>query len=164
MTSLVEHTSAIAEILKAREQTVAVAETSAGGLVSAQLLAVPGASAYFVGGAVTYTSVSREVLAGITQADMDAAGIRSSSEPFATLLAETVRTRMGADWGVAETGAAGPSGNRYGDDPGHTCVAVAGPVARVRTLETGDDARDANMWRFAEAALALFAECLDEVE
>jgi nicotinamide-nucleotide amidase len=164
MTSLVEHTAAIAEILKARKQTVAVAETSAGGLVAAQLLAVPGASAYFVGGAVTYTTVSREVLAGITQADMDAAGIRSSSEPFAQLLAETVRTRMGTIWAVAETGAAGPSGNRYGDDAGHTCVAVSGPVSRVRTLETGSDDRGENMWRFAAEALSLFAACLADAE
>ncbi len=164
MTSLVEHTNAIAEMLKARGETVAVAETSAGGLVAAQLLAVPGASAYFVGGAVTYTTVSRDVLAAITQADMDAAGIRSSSAPFAELLAETVRKRMGTTWGVAETGAAGPSGNRYGDAPGHTCVAVSGPILRVRTLETGNDDRGAHMWRFAEEALSLFAACLADTK
>ena len=160
MTDLTEHTKAIAEILKARGETVAVSETSAGGLVSAQLLAVGGASAYFVGGGVLYTVTAREVLAAITDADMT--GMRSSSEPFAAFAAERIRTRLGTTWGVAETGAAGPAGNRYGDAPGHTCLAVAGPVARVRTLETGSDDRPANMWRFAEAALALFRECLDE--
>ena len=158
MKDLTEDTRAIAEILKARGETVAVAETSAGGLVSAQLLAVPGASAYFIGGGVLYTMDAREALAGITDADMT--GMRSSSEPFAELLASTLRERLGATWGLAETGAAGPSGNRYGDDAGHTCVAVAGPVSRVRTLETGDSDRNANMWRFAEEAFDLFQECL----
>ncbi len=159
MTSLTEHTAAIAELLKARKETVAVAETSAGGLVSAQLLAVGGASAYFVGGGVLYTGDAREALAGITDADME--GMRSSSEPFAELLAKTLRERLGTTWGLAETGAAGPTGNRYGDDAGHTCVAVSGPVSRVRTLETGSNERGENMWRFAEEAFALFRECLD---
>lgn len=160
MNDLLEHTTAIAEILKARGDTVAVAETSAGGLVSAQLLAVPGASAYFVGGGVLYNAESREALAGITDTDMT--GIRSSSEPFAQLLAETLRVRLGTTWGVAETGAAGPTGNRYGDDAGHTCLAVAGPVSKVTTLETGNGDRSANMWRFSAAALDLFMLCLRE--
>ena len=160
MTNLTEHTAAIAELLKSRGETVAVAETSAGGLVSAQLLAVSGASAYFVGGGVLYTGDARESLAGITDADME--GMRSSSEPFAELLAATMRDRLGTTWGLAETGAAGPTGNRYGDDAGHTCVAVVGPVSRVRTLETRSDDRGKNMWRFAEEAFALFRACLDE--
>ncbi|MBS29063.1 MAG: damage-inducible protein [Alphaproteobacteria bacterium] len=160
MTDLTEHTNAIAELLKSSQGTVAVAETSAGGLVSAQLLAVPGASAYFVGGGVLYTVDAREGLAGITDADME--GMRSSSEPFAELLAKTLRERLGATWGLAETGAAGPTGNRYGDDAGHTCVAVSGPVSRVRTLETGDSDRADNMWRFAKEALNLFSECLKQ--
>lgn len=160
MTDLLEHTNEIAELLKARGETVAVAETSAGGLVSAQLLAVPGASAYFLGGGVLYTGEAREGLAGITDADM--AGIRSSSEPFAQLLAETLRVRLGATWGLAETGAAGPTGNRYGDDAGHTCIAVSGPVSKVSTIETGISDRSANMWRFSAEALALFMLCLNE--
>jgi len=160
MTSLTEHTEAIANILKARGETVAVAETSAGGLVSAQLLAVGGASAYFVGGEVLYTGDAREALAGITDADM--AGMRSSSEPFAELLAKTLREKLGTTWGVAETGAAGPTGNRYGDHAGHTCVAVSGPVSMVKTLETGHNDRGENMWRFATEALHLFKACLDK--
>ncbi len=158
MIDLLEHSAAIAELLKARGETVAVAETSAGGLVSAQLLAVAGASAYFVGGGVLYTGDARENLAGITDADM--AGMRSSSEPFAQLLAETLRMRLGTTWGLAETGAAGPTGNRYGDDAGHTCVAVSGPVSKVRTLETASADRAANMWRFSAEALDLFTLCL----
>ena len=158
MADLSRLTRPIAEKLIAAGETVAVAETSAGGLVSASLLAVPGASAYYLGGGVLYTVSAREGLAGITDADM--AGMRSSSEPFAQLLANRLRERLGATWGLAETGAAGPSGNRYGDASGHTCLAVAGPVSRVMTLETGSADREANMWAFTAAALGLLGECL----
>jgi PncC family amidohydrolase len=146
--------------LKARGETVAVAESSAGGLVSAGLLAVPGASAYFVGGAVVYTAQARSALLGITQADM--AGMRSSSEPYAMLLAHTVRARFGTDWGIAETGAAGPSGNRYGDAAGHSCLAISGPVERVVTLETGSTDREANMRAFTLALLDLLGDALGD--
>lgn len=149
----------VAAALIARRETVAVAESSAGGLVAAALLAVPGASRYFLGGAVVYTAGAREQLLGIGADVMT--GLRSSSEPYATLLAATVRTRLGASWALAETGAAGPTGNRYGDAAGHTCLAVAGPVASVRTLETGSADRSANMQVFAAAALTLLAECLE---
>lgn len=159
MDMLLPAARAIGERLKARGETVAVAESSAGGLVSAALLALPGASAYFLGGAVVYTKASRAGLLGITDADM--AGMRSSSEPYALLLARTVRARLGADWGFAETGAAGPSGNRYGDAAGHACLAVSGAVERVITLETGAPGREANMRAFAAALFGLAAEALD---
>ena len=145
--------------LKDMQQTVAVAESSTGGLVSAALLAVPGASAYFLAGGVIYTMAAREHLLRLGKAELE--GIRSSSEPYALLLARTVRERLGADWGVGETGAAGPTGNRYGDAPGHTCIAVAGPAGeRVITLETGRDGREENMWAFARATLELLQDCL----
>ena len=160
MTDLTRLSAGIAEQLKARGETVAVAETSAGGLVSASLLAVPGASAYFLGGGVLYTQDSRRILLRVP--DSDLAGIRSSSEPYAELLARTMRERLDTTWGVAETGAAGPTGNRYGDDAGHTCFAVAGPVSAVRTLETGSNDRAANMQAFTDAALELFRQCLAE--
>ncbi len=147
-------------ILKARGDTIAVSESSAGGLVSASLLVVPGASAYFLGGGVIYTLPARENLLGIPRAAMK--GIRSSSEPYALLCAQTMREKLGATWGLAETGASGPTGNRYGDDAGHTCLAVTGPVERVITLETGDSDREANMWVFAKAALDLLRECVEE--
>ena len=143
----------VAEILKSRKQTIAVAESSAGGLLSAVMRAVPCASAYFLGGAVVYTRVARELLTGIDDAAMR--GLRSSSEPYALLLARTSRERFGATWGLAETGASGPSGNRYGDAAGHTCVAVSGPHERVLTLETGSGDRVANMRAFTRAALEL---------
>lgn len=160
MSDLTRLSAGIAELLKERGETVAVAETSGGGLISASLLAVPGASAYFLGGSVLYTHDARKALLRVPDADME--GIRSSSEPYAELLARTVRDRLGTVWGVAETGAAGPTGNRYGDDAGHTCVAVAGPLSAVTTLETGSGDRAANMRAFADAALELFARCLAE--
>ena len=148
----------ISALLKDRRETVAVAESSAGGLVSAALLAVPGASAYFLGGTVVYTSAARGVLLDLPNAAL--AGIRPATEPYALLLARTVRQRLSATWGVAETGATGPSGNRYGDPPGHACLAVVGPAERAITLETGKADRLANMRAFAAAALSLLAETL----
>jgi len=159
---LMQLAEACAEKLRARGETVAVAESSAGGLISSALLAVPGASRYFRGGAVVYTAEARQGLIGITQASMDEAGIRSSSEPYAGRLAARVKEIHGSDWGLAETGAAGPTGNRYGDSAGHTCIAVDGPAPYVTTLETGDDDRAANMVRFAATALATFAQTLDQ--
>lgn len=154
MEHLLGRAGEIAEILRRRGETVAVAESAAGGLVSAALLAVPGASAYFVGGAVIYTRQARAATLGITEAMMQ--GMRASTEPYAALLARTVRERHEATWGLGESGAAGPTGNRYGDAAGHTSTAVAGPRARAATLETASDDRVANMRAFAGALLDLF--------
>jgi PncC family amidohydrolase len=150
----------VAELLKARGQTVAVAESSAGGLISASLLAVPGASAYFLGGAVVYTLQARRALLGLT--DQDLAGIRASTEPYARLKAATVRRIHDTTWGLSETGASGPTGNRYGDAAGHACIAVAGPVERAITLETASADREANMRAFTKAALELLAAAIEE--
>ena len=155
---LTTKTAEIAKILIERGETVAVGESSAGGLVSASLLAVPGASKYFMGGGVIYTHRARKRLVKIDFKDHP--GVRSSSEPYASLLAGSVRELLSATWGLAETGAAGPTGNSYGDDAGHTCVAVTGPVTDVRTLETASSDREANMWAFTDEALDLFIECL----
>ena len=143
--------ASVAGHLIARGETVAIVESSAAGLISASLLALPGASRFFVGGAVVYTATAREALLGITPDDM--VGLRSSSEPYARLLARRVRDRMGTAWGLAETGAAGPDGNRYGDPPGHSCFAVAGPVESVTTIRTGAADRESNMRAFAVNAL-----------
>ena len=157
---LIPLAAAVAERLVARRQTVAVAESSAGGLISAALLSVPGASAYYLGGGVIYTG---RALKGVLQVDRrELEGIRSSSEPYAAFLAQTVRERLRADWGLAETGAAGPTGNVYGDAAGHACLAVAGPAALVRTLETGSPDRVANMRHFAAGALGLLLQGLEE--
>lgn len=146
--------------LKARGETIAIAESSTGGLISAALLSVGGASAYFRGGGVIYTRQARWGLLEIPD-PLPVPIQRASTEPYATLLAETVRKRLDADWGLGETGATGPTGNRYGDAAGHTCIALAGPVARVITLETGSADRIGNMRIFARRALELLAEALD---
>ena len=146
------------ELLKARKETIAVAESSAGGLINAALVAVPGASAYYVGGGVIYTPKGRAVIMGIRKEEME--GIRSASEPFAQLLARRVRENLGTTWGLSETGAAGPAGNRYGDAAGHACIAVSGPVEAVITLETASADREANMWEFARRAVELLESCL----
>jgi PncC family amidohydrolase len=141
----------VAALLIERRETVAVVESSAAGLISAALLAVPGASRFFVGGAVVYTALAREALLGITPENM--AGLRSASEPYAQLLAQRARARMGTNWGLAETGAAGPEGNRYGDPAGHSCLAVSGYAESVIAIRTGLSDRAINMRLFAIAAL-----------
>jgi nicotinamide-nucleotide amidase len=158
MQALLPIAEKIAGALIARKETVAVAESSTGGLIAAALLAVPGASAYFVGGAVVYTKVARAALLGIGDAEMQ--GLRPSTEPYALLVAQRVRERHGATWGLGETGATGPSGNRYGDAAGHSCMAIAGPIERAITLETGSADRRANMDAFAKRALELLYEAL----
>jgi nicotinamide-nucleotide amidase len=145
--------STIGETLKRRKETIAVAESSAGGLINAALVAVPGASAFYLGGCIVYTGASRSALLGITPEQM--AGIRSASEPYAKLVAWRVREKLGATWGLCETGASGPKGNRYGDAPGHACFAVSGPVEAVITVETRSADRAANMLAFALRALEL---------
>jgi len=149
---------AVGALLKQRRERLVVAESSAGGLINAALVAVPGASAYYLGGCIVYTHAGRETLLGIDDAAM--AGLRSATEPYAQLVARTIRNRLGATWALSETGASGPTGNRYGDAAGHACFAVAGPVEAVITLETGGAEREANMWRFARGALELLESCL----
>ena len=158
MKELVAIAEQVAARLIARKQTIAVAESSAGGLISASLLAVPGASAYFLGGAVVYTQVARRALLDLP--DISALGMRASTEPYARLLAQTARQRFSASWALAESGATGPSGNRYGDAAGHTCIAVAGSIERSTTLETGSADRFANMQAFSAAALDLLLDVL----
>ncbi len=148
----------VGDQLVARGETIAVAESSAGGLISAALLSRAGASAYYFGGAVLYTRRAGRLLTTLTAEDM--AGLRSSSPPYAQLLARHQRSRFGASWGLAETGAAGPTGNPYGDPAGHACLAVDGPVQRELTLRTDQDDRQANMVAFAVAALELLAQAL----
>lgn len=150
--------AAVAALLKARGESIAVAESSTGGLVSAALLAVPGASAYFLGGSVIYTRQARRVLLDVSDAAM--VGTQSATERYARLLARTARRRFAATWGIGETGATGPTGNSYGNAAGHSCIAVTGPVELIITLETGRNDRAENMGAFAQRALALLEEAL----
>jgi PncC family amidohydrolase len=143
----------LAARLKARGETIAVAESAAGGLIAAALLAMPGASAYFIGGTVVYTYKSRSALLGISDAALT--GMRPSTEAYALLLARHIRDKLGATWGLSETGAAGPTGNRYGDAAGHACVACIGATEAALTIETGNTDRAENMRAFAAGALGL---------
>lgn len=150
----------VGQLLIERKQTLAVSESSSGGLISAALLSISGASTYFMGGGVIYTHRARQILLEIDFEDHP--GVRSSSEPYALLAANTVRERLGTYWGLSETGAAGPTGNRYGDVAGHSCIAVSGPVEKVITLETGLSDREENMWLFAEKSLKTLEQAILE--
>ncbi len=156
----------IAVRLKARKETIAVAESSAGGLISAALLSIEGASRYYISGAVIYTHHARTTLTSIE--DQEMARYRSSSEPYASLLSQRTRERANADWGLAESGASGPSGNRYGDAPGHTCLAISYAknvkLDCTMTLETARSERTENMRAFAKAALQLLLNALEQAE
>jgi PncC family amidohydrolase len=159
METLLPHAEKVAALLKRRGESVAVAESSTGGLIAAALLAMPGASAYFLGGAVVYTKAARAALLGIGDAEM--AGLRPSTEPYALMIAKCIRDSHGAVWGLGESGATSPTGNRYGDAAGHSSIAVTGPIERAVTLETGKSDRAGNMDAFAIRALELFAETLE---
>jgi len=158
MRDLLPRAERISRLLKDRGETIVVAESSTGGLISAALLAMPGASAYFLGGAIVYTQAARKALMDL--GDISALGLRAATEPYARLLAQTARSRVSSTWALAESGATGPTGNRYGDAAGHCCLALAGPVERAVTLETGSSDRVANMRTFSAAALDLLAQAL----
>jgi len=147
--------------LKQRGDTIAVAESSTGGLISAALLAVPGASAYFTGGGVIYTRNARRGLLGLPE---DAVTMPGATEAYALIVARAIRERLGATWGFCETGASGPTGNRYGDAAGHSCFAMAGPVERSMILETGLSDRQENMRLFAEQAFSFMQDVIDGAE
>jgi len=158
MERLLADAAKVGALLKERKETIAIAESSTGGLLAASLLAVPGASAYFKGGAVLYT---RKALLQLLNVGEDRlTGQVPSSEGYALLKAQLVRGHLEATWGLSETGVAGPTGNKYGYAPGHSCIAVSGPVERTTTLETGSSDRLDNMYTFARGALQLLGEVL----
>lgn len=158
MPDLSELAADIAATLKQRGETVAVAESSTGGLISASLLAVPGASAYYLGGSVVYTIEARRVLLNI--ADDVLKGMKPLSEEYVALCAQSIRANLGATWGIAELGATGPAGTRYGHPPGICVLAIDGPVSLTRRLETGHGDREKNMWEFAATAGDMFRQAL----
>src|SRR4051812_35546784 len=162
MSAVDDIASEIAKLLIDRHQTVAVAESSAGGIISAALLGVAGASAYFKGGAVVYNADAKQRLGGMTKEELEVA--RSSTAPHTSLLAAAVRRRLDTGWAVAETGATGPTGNRYGDAAGHVALAVAGPVEETQVIETGDNDRLRNMEAFALGALRLLLESIQTAQ
>lgn len=158
MRELMPYAEKAAVLLKARKEKIGIIESSTGGLIAAALLAVPGGSAYFIGGAVIYTRQAWDAFRDFDEKLFG--GVRAATEHHALVRAKLARDRFATDWGIGETGAAGPTGNRYGDPAGHTCIAVSGRVERVITLKTGSDDRIANMHAFAAAALNLLVESL----
>lgn len=158
MRELMPYAEKAADLLKARKEKIAIIESSSGGLIAAALLAVPGASAYFIGGAVIYTRQAWNALRDFDEKLLG--GVRAATEHHALVRAQLARERFATDWGIGETGATGPAGNRYGDPAGHTCIAISGRIERAITLETGSADRSANMNAFAIAALKLLAESL----
>jgi nicotinamide-nucleotide amidase len=148
----------VGKLLQARKQKIAVAESAAGGLINAALLAVPGASGWCLGGAVLYTRQSRLALKGMHESMFE--GMTGSTEAYAMFMARAVRERFDAQWCLCETGTAGPTGSRYGYAAGHACFAVAGPVEQTLTIETGKDDRVSNMYAFAETGLIVVLKAL----
>ncbi len=148
----------IAELLKEKKQTVAVAESSTAGLISAGLLAVPGASSYYLCGSVVYTLAARKALLGIRKHDVE--GLEPLTEAMVMRFAQQARQQLDATWALAELGVAGPTGARYGHPPGISVLAVDGPRPLSATIETGQADREANMRAFAERAFSLLEEAL----
>jgi len=147
-----------AAILLERGQSVAVADGSTGGLIAAGMLTIPGGIKFFRGGGVLYSLKGRQILFGLAP---DAfAGLRPVTEPYTLLQADAIRRQFESDWGIAESGSAGPT-HPYGIEAGTSCIAVVGPGVSVsRMVETGSSARLHNMEAFAKAALSLFHEAL----
>ncbi|MBQ0721588.1 MAG: CinA family protein [Gammaproteobacteria bacterium] len=160
MNSLVTLGQPVGELLKQNEQTLAVCESSIAGLLSAALVSVPGASAYFLGSTVVYTLESRRQFLNMSDEAMK--GVRSATEEYALLCARSIHQTLGGTWALAETGATGPASNPYKDPPGTAWFAVTGPVEKTLQINTGHNRREENMWQFAEAALALLAQCIGE--
>lgn len=151
-------TSKIATLLIERGDTVSVAESSSGGLISAQLLSVPGASGYYRGGSVVYTLPSRRAFLTIPAERVE--GLAPLTEEMVRVFADAAREKLDATWGVAELGAAGPTGSRYGHAAGTSVIGISGPVNMTTMVQTGNEDREGNMWAFAEAALALLLKAL----
>ena len=160
MDGLCDAAARIGAILKSRDQSLCVAEGSCGGLLAASLVAVPGASRFFIAGAALYTRPAFTEILGDEREALR--GLRGATEPFSLAMAEIVRRKFGSTWAIGESGASGPSGNRYGDNAGHAALAIAGPVEKTLLVETGLDDRRENMRRFAAAALELLEQALAE--
>jgi nicotinamide-nucleotide amidase len=158
MQELIPLAEKIAAQLRTRGQTVGIAESSAGGLISSALLAIPGASSFYLGGAIVYTLQSRRALLDLP--DSAFGGLRGLSEELALVLARGARQRFVSTWAISEVGAAGPTGSRYGDPPGTSCIGISGPAERAVIIRTGNSDRVANMNAFAAKALELLSSVI----
>ena len=148
----------IADRLKANKQTISVSESSTGGLISAALLSIPGASAYYKGGSVSYTLASRKIFLNLSKQDVE--GLEPMTESMALRFAEKTKEVLDSDWAIAELGIAGPTGSPYGVDPGTSVVAISGPSDNFVRIETGNTDRESNMMDFTKSALQLLSRTL----
>ncbi len=152
--------SMVLDSLKARGETLAVAESMSGGLVAARLTAIPGASGGFTGGAVVYSAAAKVALAGLDPAFIQKHGTIGEATTLA--LAKGIREKLGTTWGLAITGNAGPTLDSGGRDRslGECVVAVAGPsVEAVRPFIVPGDRVDIQL-RSAAWALDLLRRML----
>lgn len=156
--SLAEVATRVGNLLRDRGETIAIAESSAGGLISAALLALPGASAYFRGGGVVYTGDAKSLFLDLTRDAVSSP--RAATPEHSLILADGIRGRLGATWGLGETGASGPTGNRYGDPAGHSCIGITGPSRNTVTIRTESTDRLANMFAFSIFALTTLESML----
>ena len=153
-----ESTKTISDVLKARGETIAVAESTTGGLISARLLSMPGASAYFLGGTIIYTRASRKVFLDASAEKLH--GAKPLTKEMAMFFAEAVREKLGATWGIAELGIAGPTGSSYGIEAGNSVIAVSGPIEAAVRINTGHNDRVKNMEEFTDCACQLLRDVL----
>ena len=153
-----EFVKEVSEVLKARGETIAVAESTTGGLISARLLSMPGASAYFLGGTIIYTHLSRKVFLDASPEKLQ--GIKPLTEEMAKFFAKAVREKLAATWGIAELGIAGPTGSSYGYEAGNSVIAVSGPIEAAVKINTGHNDRVRNMKEFADCACQLLRDVL----
>ncbi|RMX86015.1 hypothetical protein D0869_03396 [Hortaea werneckii] len=151
----------VTTLLKDRGETVSIAETAAGGLISSSILSTPGASQIYKGGLTLYTLPSRIAYAGWSQETI--ANYKGPTTDIVSGLARHVRKDLESTYTIAESGTAGPTGgNTPNRKPGYVALAVdsdRGTFTKELNTELGAD-RVANMLRFAVEALKLLKEVL----
>jgi nicotinamide-nucleotide amidase len=140
---------AVLEGLRTRGETLAVAESVTGGLLASRLTAIPGASEVFLGGATVYSATAKTALLGLDAGRLALEG--TVSEATSRALAEAVRNRLGATWGLGLTGNAGP-GAEGGAPVGALFIALAGPGGTIsKTLAISGDRQDVQLRGMAAA-------------
>ncbi|KAF2115543.1 competence/damage-inducible protein-like protein cinA [Lophiotrema nucula] len=151
----------VATLLKERKETISVAETAAGGLISATLLSFPGASGYYKGGLTLYTLESRIAFAGWTEANK--VGYKGPTPDIVAGLADHTRKTLGSTYTVSESGTAGPAGGTTKNrTPGYVALAVSSEKGTTtREVDTGKGTdREANMVAFAVEGLKLVRDVI----
>jgi PncC family amidohydrolase len=157
-----QHASDAARLLTRNKHSVSVAESSTGGLIAANLLSVPGASDYFVGGTVIYTRKSRREFLDLDRERIKK--LKPLTEEMAFEFAAAARTKLDTTWGIAELGVAGPGSTPYSDAVGISVIAISGPIDAAVTIKTQSTDRENNMEIFADAALQLLVKTLTKIE